>query len=1306
MTSQRTAFDRVLTALLVSVAFLLAYYAALPGIRQELSPRAPHGVTSAGQSGTGANALAVRDVPPISQFELVGIPHNHASGWGQWCLLGAIAALLFVGFWERPTMWHIFGFYLVAAACCPLWASRWEGEVAVASALRWASAALLVAGSIPIWLRGSLRRIAARWSPRLGRPWWHRSSAEAPAAVFALALAPPALMAVFIGASAALRVDHDPSTITLVQILVGVFVVAGGVGVALRSIEMPAGSATRGIEPVGWLRQISSLLLVLGTAPLLALMLYVVGSALQQTPILGPDPGSLFVRMGSASSHAVPLLTLALVLVGYALRERSSAFAFAGGLTFNLAITAGYLLLISKQGLRFDAAGWIRLAQLNAIVSALYALAWMGILRWKSQREHESARGPLNPLLLTTLGLAAALLLLVTVPIWAHFAFEELDVSLVSLVASPAGWVSTVLVIVALVWAWRWSLQGRAVDRTSIGGLCAGLFVLGVMAACTAARWDSGNGLAFHTLLVIQMAIAWVVWMIARHGVVSSPVDPSAENQPPIDTVEASTGDSSTVDATTLERLGAAGWQGRRFERVKVGWVVLFATLALILSLRAMFDGPGHPWWGIAGLISLAGLAITVAYANVQRGLLFVAMALVNLAVSAWWLMGAAPWMWGTGARPFVMLIEFNVIALALPAVAWVYLELSRFRPLATRRTPVAHRFAARASLVVMGLLVALGLAADLLRQGPPEFAWLDWCALVATAIAVAAGLWDAESHDSVAGLYLLGLVAAGLLLDQLNLDPHWLVWTGTIVLAAYTVLTSYLWNIRRQLSAAAARWRIPVGSQSPLAGLAWLVPANSLLVTAVVVLVYLIELTYPEFSMRLLAGQAALAQVISIALLAHGARRSGLQYAALALGVVALTAFGWAWLDPTAIALGHWSATSAVLSRLIVVAAALAGCVILYGFGPARILSDENEWRRAASRLLPVLVTLTVFSLVGVVSIELTAMFQRTEIVLAWPGIVAVVAILLGLAIAAVVAAVLPGHDPFELSQAGRTAYVYAAEVFLGMLCIHIRVTMPWLFHGFFQRWWPLVVMAIAFVGVGLSEFFDRRRLKVLAGPLENTSAILPLLPALGFWLVPTGVDYSLLLVVIGALYAVLSGTRRSFGFGLLAALSANAALWFFLQRHAGYRLLEHPQLWLIPPALCVLAAAYLHRSQLTAGQLAAVRYGTSIVVYVSSTADIFIHGVGQAPWLPLVLAGFSILGILVGIWLRVRAFLFLGTAFLLVALLTVIWYAAVDLHQTWLWWAMGIVTGILIIALFAVFEKKRDDILKMVEDLKHWQA
>ena len=86
------------------------------------------------------------------------------------------------------------------------------------------------------------------------------------------------------------------------------------------------------------------------------------------------------------------------------------------------------------------------------------------------------------------------------------------------------------------------------------------------------------------------------------------------------------------------------------------------------------------------------------------------------------------------------------------------------------------------------------------------------------------------------------------------------------------------------------------------------------------------------------------------------------------------------------------------------------------------------------------------------------------------------------------------------------------------------------------------------------------------------------------------------------------------------------------------------------------LLAAGYINRARLTPEQQTAIRYASAIVIYVSSTADIFLIGVAQAPWLPAVLAGLSIVGVMAGIVLRVRAFLYLGTAFLVVALLTLI--------------------------------------------------
>jgi hypothetical protein len=431
--------------------------------------------------------------------------------------------------------------------------------------------------------------------------------------------------------------------------------------------------------------------------------------------------------------------------------------------------------------------------------------------------------------------------------------------------------------------------------------------------------------------------------------------------------------------------------------------------------------------------------------------------------------------------------------------------------------------------------------------------------------------------------------------------------------------------------------------------------------------------------------------------MLARGRRRSQLRDASLGFAVLGAVAWGWAWIEP--------ASPARLLDRAVVVTVALAVMTVVYGLGSKFL--PLNEWTRSARRLVPEMLALGGASLCAVLALEIHGYASQGQVMIAWPAIVAVVAALAALTCAALVAALLPGRDPLHLSERGRTIYVYAAEALLALLLLHVRLTLPWLFRGFFLRYWPLVVMLVAFAGVGLAELFRRRRRAVLAEPLERTGVLLPLLPVLGYWVAPAaGIHYSLQLLAVGLLYAVLSVTRRSFGFGLFAALAANGGLWFFLNEQGRFGLLVHPQLWLIPPAISVLVAAYLNRDRLDARQMTAIRYLTAITIYVSSTADIFLNGVAQAPWLPFVLAGVSLAGVVLGIILQVRAFLFLGTAFLVLSLFTMIWHAAVDLEQTWLWAVTGIVTGILIIAVFAAFEKKRDDVLLFVERLRDWDG
>jgi hypothetical protein len=245
---------------------------------------------------------------------------------------------------------------------------------------------------------------------------------------------------------------------------------------------------------------------------------------------------------------------------------------------------------------------------------------------------------------------------------------------------------------------------------------------------------------------------------------------------------------------------------------------------------------------------------------------------------------------------------------------------------------------------------------------------------------------------------------------------------------------------------------------------------------------------------------------------------------------------------------------------------------------------------------------------------------------------------------------------------------------------------------------------VALAFLGVGLSEIFRRQNRLVLAEPLERTGTFLPVLPVLGFWILSSQTPYSLVLVSVGLIYGFLSVTRKSFGFGVLASLAANGGLLYLLHHNFEYRLFEHAQLWLIPGALCVLAAAYLNREQLTPQQFAAIRYITMMIIYVSSTADIFLTGVRESPWLPMVLAALSVAGVFAGIMLRVRSFLFLGLSFLVLSLVTMIVSAQLNLGLYWLKWLAGISLGVAVIVVFALFEKKRNEVLKVVEELKQW--
>ena len=1011
------------------------------------------------------------------------------------------------------------------------------------------------------------------------------------------------------------------------------------------------------------------LLLAATLIPLLLLTVYPALRAIYYMPVHGPSAG-IFYALDETVSYSVPLVIAGLVLVAYALRERLVTYAFSGGLFFSATVTMAYLLSVVSVHGNMDRVVLVRVLQLNAIAAALYAILWLSAQpRWARRLTEELARRA-ERLLKLQIAIAIAANALVIVPVGLRLAAQPGWAGIGTFAAgSLTAWLAFGFTTAAGLW---FAIGYR---RTiSPLGVCAFLLGAGCLAAFTAAPLNPAEWSGFHTLMIAAAIAAWLM-CLARS--LPSLVERRA------------LGFISDLFARFGKPRFTASWpQDTSLLATVVG------ALTVVLALRGVFGDPTGSWWSIWVLLAMSALGAALNWQTLHRAYLYSAQALITAALTVWWLAAFKPWPEPTE------FIEAHIVALTLPSILWLLFELRARRLKSSDAGTMLsfHHVAALLSLLTMGSVVFVELVCDTLEiPARPHSLWIAWLALVSLAALMTACLWDRQAKYAVAGLYLVGLVKAGSVLHEVHLPPHYLAWAVMIVMAAHTLGTSLIWHWRRPFIKWAARLKIPARLDPAATELQWLVVFNGLLIAAVICFAFGIDLQFSEWSLRMTAALAVAVQALSFGLMAEGKARPRWQRDAFVMFAVGAVFFGWAWLVPGVT--GTW------LNRAVILMVEMFAMVALFGLELDKAIKREPEWTTAIRDCVPWLAGIGSIALIFVLCTEVFYQIEFGAVRIKPLALVTIAATLAGASVISVLFALSPKHDPLDLPEHRRRNYVYVAEVMLALLFMHIRLTMPWLFTGFFERYWPLVVVAIAYLGIAVSEMLRRRGVLVLAHPIERTGVFLPLLPVLGFWLTEPQVDYSLLLFIVGALYGLLSILRRSFVFGIFAALAGNGGLWYLWHRTEDYGFLQHPQLWLIPAACSVLIAAYLNREDFSEDQMIGIRYLALIVIYVSSTADIFINGVARSPWLPMILAALSLVGVFGGIMLRIRAFLLLGSVFLLLAITTMIYYASANFGWTWLWYVAGIVTGAMIIFTFALFEKKRDEMLRVVEGLKDWQ-
>lgn len=948
----------------------------------------------------------------------------------------------------------------------------------------------------------------------------------------------------------------------------------------------------------------------------------------------GPVADSAFAAAGPIVSNLVPLALVVLGLAGTAARERSSGYAFAGGLVFTATLAAGYALGVITAGGVLDSGEQVRVWLLVAGAPAAWALVWLAAER----------RVPGGPLLATQTRLGLFVLACIaTGPVMFLLVRPGTPLNPSALVLGQLGWIALALAAAAAVWQ---SL--RTEPGLKLHALALTATIVGVLVACAAQPWDGeGRWLSFHTLAAVWTAVGVGLIAAARKR-----------------------GEASV-------------------------WLDGVAAALAVMAVRGGWADPWRPWLPAGLAVAAATLVGTSAVFNRSSARVILSVLLIDLAAVLLWLPAES--------RTTSGFLLANAAGLAVAAAVWTLVAPRLF----------ADRWHDLPDLTrgIALVLLAFGLAPTLAGERVDSH-WLTWGATLAVVATMTVALWDRNALAARGGLFAAGVATVLLGVSATTTLAVWDVWQTPIALAGYVFLTSGL--------------AVRVGrATKPVLGIpergdpwGWLLVAQGVVAAAVIGLGLRIELTAPEWAERLAAPGAVFLLFATVLVLrdALPTWKATLEVALTAL-LVSLFVTG-AWSMPDLAEPHIWLHRTA---RLFV----FLSLGLLTMMTHPRLLKWVNSLRgvtseggRFLNRDVGVFAALA-FVVLCVNLLQQVPVYDRETRHTPLEGF-DVTGMLLGILVLIVLAvrfALRQDLDPLHMRDSRRTAYVYLAEVLLVLFFTHIRFNVPELFLGAAVRYWTFVVMGLAFVGIGLAEFFERRRVNVLAIPLRRTGVLLPLIPLLAFWAKPPAFlsefaagqapglspflayleklpqhfdTYAWLWFLAGGLYGLVALSRQSFGWALLAALATNAALWSLLTHHE-VPFVVHPQAWVIPLALIVLVSEHVNRHRLRADVSNGLRYLGVGMIYVASAADMFIAGVGQSVWLPVILAVFCVAGVLAGIMMRVRAFVFLGVGFLLLDIFAMIWHAAVNLEQTWVWYASGIVLGVAILALFAVFEKRK---------------
>ncbi|WNG27657.1 hypothetical protein F0U62_29230 [Cystobacter fuscus] len=233
------------------------------------------------------------------------------------------------------------------------------------------------------------------------------------------------------------------------------------------------------------------------------------------------------------------------------------------------------------------------------------------------------------------------------------------------------------------------------------------------------------------------------------------------------------------------------------------------------------------------------------------------------------------------------------------------------------------------------------------------------------------------------------------------------------------------------------------------------------------------------------------------------------------------------------------------------------------------------------------------------------------------------------------------------------------------------------------------LFALVLGFVLVGVTVLARRAGIPPVARATRRFAALLPLGMALVLPSEATG-EAALLAGGSSLLYAALGAVERSRLFGSLAAAACNAALLVAALSMD----LEGVEVYLAPLGLLLLMLGQLFTSSLPQAARNAVRVVGGLLLYVPAAAKLTLRlGLAEDGTYAVLFGAVCLLGVMVGMALRIRAYLALGTLFLTLDVAATLVHAGLRDHRV----GFGVMTltGLVIVGgrVLATLHRQRVD-------------